>query len=200
MKPLIGIIEKEGLSSTKKKITYTYKEILGKIINSNGIPIGIVPQQINETLNIIDGIILQGGDDYIKEEIELVKYAYKNDIPLLGICLGMQTIGIAMNGTIKKVYNHMKPNIKNVHDVYIKKDSKIYEILNKEKITVNSRHNYALIKTSLDITGYSTDNIIEVIEDKTKKFFIGLQWHPESLEDENSKKIFDYFIKKASEK
>ena len=70
----------------------------------------------------------------------------------------------------------------------------------KENITVNSRHNYAIKRTTLEISGHSEDNIIESIEDTNKKFFIGIEWHPESLENEESKLIFDYFIKKASVK
>lgn len=50
--------------------------------------------------------------------------------------------------------------------------------------------------TELDCVAYSEDGIIEAIEDKTKRFFIGVQWHPESLiNDEYSNKLFDYFIK-----
>ena len=97
------------------------------------------------------------------------------------------------------VENHMKPNINNVHEVILKKGSKIYEILQKEKIIVNSRHNYQIKNTTLEISGISSDNIIEIIEDKTKKFFIGIQWHPESLNNIDSKRIFDYFIEKARE-
>lgn len=202
MKPIIGIINKYEKLPSKKLIAFNYQEIIDKVTKSSGIPIGISsnPGDIKDLLNIVDGIILQGGDDYTDEEFEIVKYAYEKDIPLLGICLGMQTIGVAFNGELYTVNNHMKPNESYVHDVYIKKNSKFYEILEKEKITVNSRHNFALKNTTLDITGYSNDNIIEIIEDKNKKFFIGVQWHPESLENEDSKKLFDYFVKKASEK
>lgn len=202
MKPIIGIISKYERLPSKKLIAFNYQEIIDKITESNGIPIGISSnlEDIKNLPNIVDGIILQGGDDYTEEEIEIVKYAYEKDIPLLGICLGMQTIGVAFNGNLYTANNHMKPNEEYVHDVYIKKNSKFYEIVKMEKIAVNSRHNFALKSTTLDITGLSTDNTIEIIEDKNKKFFIGIQWHPESLENENSKKLFDYFVKKASEK
>ena len=49
--------------------------------------------------------------------------------------------------------------------------------------------------TNLDCVAYSEDNILEAVEDKNKKFFLGIQWHPESLlEDIYSKRLFDYFI------
>ncbi len=87
-----------------------------------------------------------------------------------------------------------------VHEITINNTSKLYEILGKEKIKVNSRHNKCVPHTKLDIVAYSEDGIIEAIEDKTKKFFIGVQWHPESLlEDEYSIKLFNYFIEKIGE-
>ena len=199
MKPIIGIIGKQECLPSKNKIIYNYENIIKKIIESNGIPIGInILNNLEDTkmlLKNINGIIMQGGDIYTKEEIEIIKYAYKEDIPILGICLGMQTMGVIFNGKLIKIKNHL--NIS--HEVNIKKESKIYEILKKEKITVNSRHKEALKNTNLEITGYY-NNIVEAIEDKNKKFFIGVQWHPESLDDENSKNLFEYFIKKASEK
>ncbi len=198
MNPIIGIIGKEETLPSQNKIIYSYEEIIKKIITSGGIPIQINlignTIETKELIKKLNGIILQGGYDYTKEEIEIVKYAYNEDVPLLGICLGMQTMGVAFGGTLKKIKNHNIPNKDKIHEVIISKQSKIYEIIKKEKIIVNSRHNYALKNTNLDITGISTDNIIEIIEDKTKKFFIGVQWHPESLEDEDSKKIFAYFV------
>lgn len=202
MKPIIGIINRYETLKSKKEILYSYSEIVKKIKESNGIPIGINILDKNDlgNLKILDGIVLQGGETYIEEEIDVVKYAYKNDVPLLGICQGMQIMGISACGEIFKINNHMKPNIKNVHEVNIKKDTKIYEILKKEKIITNSRHNYSVKNITLDVSGYTQDKIIEIIEDKQKRFFIGVQYHPESLNNNDSKLLFDYFIKEASVK
>ena len=195
MKPIIGIINRKEKLESNNKILYTYEEIAKIIEKLNAIPIGINPNI--ESVKLVDGIILQGGDEYDEKEIEIVKYAYENDIPLLGICLGMQVIGIWSGGIEEKTKSHMKPGINNVHDVYIKKDSKIYEILKKEKITVNSRHNYQIKKPTLQVSGKSEDGVIEIIEDKSKKFFIGIQWHPESLNNIDTINLFDHFIRKG---
>ena len=197
MKPIIGIINRKEKLKSGNKILYTYDEIFKKIIESKGIPIGINPDI--EILKILNGIIIQGGNEYDKKEKEIVEYAFKNNIPLLGICLGMQIIGYATCASEHNIKKHMKPEIKNAHEVYIKKESKIYEILKKETIIVNSRHNYQIKNTTLEISGKTKDNVIEVIEDKNKDFFIGVQWHPESLNNDDSKRLFDYFIEKASE-
>ncbi len=195
MKPIIGIINREEILPSGNKILYSYKEIIKKIEESNGIPIGIniLNKKDIENIKLANGIILQGGDTYIEEEIEIVKYAYKKDIPILGICQGMQIMGIATCGELYKTKNHNKKT----HNIIIKNNTKIYEILKKNNIKVNSRHNYAIKNTTLEISGKSNDNTIEIIEDKTKKFFIGIQWHPESLNNNDSKKIFDYFINKS---
>ena len=68
-------------------------------------------------------------------------------------------------------------------------------MLNKKRITVNSRHRDYVLYTKANRVAYSKDYLIEAIEIPTKKFFIGLQWHPESLYfDVNSNKIFECFI------
>lgn len=66
-------------------------------------------------------------------------------------------MGIATCGEICKINNHMKANIKNVHEIKIKKGSKIYELLKKEKIITNSRHNFSVKNTILNVSGYTQD-------------------------------------------
>lgn len=145
------------------------------------------------------GVILQGGDDYYDIDLEIVDYIYKANIPCLGICLGMQTMGIYMNGILEMIptmHSHNNKNKKYSHSVKIVSSSKLYHILGEEIIKVNSRHNYILTKTDLSIVGYSDDYFIEAIEDTNKLFFIGVEWHPESMVkyDSISNKLFDYFM------
>ena len=80
---------------------------------------------------------------------------------------------------------------------FIDINSKIYKILNKNFIKINSRHNDRLLSTNLDIVGISNDNVIEIIESSVKKFFIGVQYHPESMidYDDIQNSIFEYFVK-----
>ena len=202
MKPIIGIIGKYEILPSGNRIIYNYLEIVNKVIDSGGIPIQInVSNNIDDVLeliNNINGVILQGGDFYTDYEKTLIKYLYDKDIPLLGICLGMQTMGEVFGGNLEIIKEHNKKN-KYSHDVIIDKNSNLYKILGKTNIKVNSRHNYRLVRTNLNISGISNDYVIEAIEDLDKKFFMGFQWHPESLDDLNSKKIFDFFIDKTKE-
>lgn len=144
-----------------------------------------------------DGVILPGGNEINNDDIKIIKYLYKIDKPTLGICLGMQEMALSLNGQVCKLETNIhNQSSKYVHEIYFNKNSKLFEIIKNDKILVNSRHNYYVIKTNLLITAISNDNIIEALEDPNKKFFIGLQWHPESLkQDLNSQKIFDAFIK-----
>jgi len=80
------------------------------------------------------------------------------------------------------------------HYINVNKNSLLYKILGDDRILVNSRHKSAIIETKLDVVARSDDNVIEAVEDKSKTFFLGVEWHPESLDDIYSKRIFDYFI------
>ncbi len=192
----IGIIGRKN----ENRITFN-QEVINVINKFNCIPIGIIvdfnnnPQKefykVKRLIDICDGIILQGGSDYYDIDILITKYLYDKNIPTLGICLGMQTMAMTFNGIIKDIDNH-KILEKYAHKIKINKNSKLYEILKKETIDVNSRHKSYIVKTDLDVS--ATNKIIEAIEDKNKKFFIGVQWHPESLMDKNSILLFKSFF------
>ncbi|MFA5603330.1 MAG: gamma-glutamyl-gamma-aminobutyrate hydrolase family protein [Bacilli bacterium] len=223
MKPIIGIILRPEKSIEGNDTLCIYKQVSDAIIKHGGIPLGIIPpnidnyygNDINNTktltleevetikrmIDLCDGIICQGGDDYYDYDLETIKYSYKIDKPLLGICLGMQAMGVAFNGEMDDLnnQNHLQKGIDYVHKININTNSKLYEILQEQQIIVNSRHKSTVIKTDLDIVGMSDDNIIEALEDKNKTFFIGLQWHPESMieYDVLMNRLFAYFIKKC---
>lgn len=192
----IGIIGRKN----DDKITFN-KEIIDVIKKYDFIPLGIIVDFENNSdnefiktkplIDLCSGIILQGGSDYYDIDIIITKYLHKNNIPTLGICLGMQTMAMAFNGNMGDINNHKSDKLY-VHSVDINKDSKLYDILKKDKIIVNSRHKSYIINTDLKISGQA--NIIEAIEDNAKDFFIGVQWHPETLMDENSILLFNNFF------
>lgn len=189
---MIGVL----LRDSEDKYTLN-KEIKNVISIYHKSFLAIYPSSLEEfkkLTKLCDGFILQGGNHYTELEIEMVKYLYEQNIPTLGICLGMQMMGI-MNGHLELIGNNLhQSKEKYVHEIIINKNSKLYSILKQEKIWVNSRHMEHITSTNLNIVAYALDGTIEAVEDQNKKFFIGVQWHPESIMDENSKKIFKTFF------
>ncbi|MCT7523246.1 type 1 glutamine amidotransferase [Aliarcobacter cryaerophilus] len=123
-----------------------------------------------------DGIILSGGNDigsnFQRDKLEsmLLEYSIKNNIPVLGICRGMQMINHYLGGSLKKIENHVakKHKIKGV----------LAEKFNMSK--VNSYHNFAIqsLGKNLEILAVSEDGNIEAIK-HNKYPWIGIMWHPE---------------------
>ena len=179
MKPLIGVLYRDSISSSKQPVSIVYNDIITSVLKSNGTPIGISPQYIDNYLNICNGFIIQGGDDISNYSLTAIKKIININKPILGICLGMQEMATIYNSSIKDFPNHKDENL--LHEVIIKKNSLLYKILNTDKIIVNSRHKSAIDKTSLQVSSRSLDNIIESIENPNLNFFLGIQWHPENI-------------------
>ena len=174
---------------------FTLNKELCKVLEEHQIlVVGIVPDRYFKTALLnVDGVILQGGTTYTQKDLEIVSYLYDQNIKTLGICLGMQIMSVFFDGSLGKIQNHNRKE-PYVHEVKIQKNSKLYEILKKDQIKVNSRHQDYVINTSLSPCAISSDGIIEAVEDKEKDFFLGVQWHPESLQDENAQALFQAFF------
>lgn len=157
------------------------------------IPIDLLWDQIIYLVQLCDGIVLTGGNHFVDNDFLLVQYLYKQDIPTLGICLGMQAMALSFGGygEIKVGNNHYLKE----HAIVIKKNSLLYSILGVEQSVVNSRHKTGVQNTNLVVSARAFDGVIEAVEDKKKKFFLGLEWHPESLVNKKSDLIFEAFIK-----
>lgn len=195
-----------------------------KIFKSQNIPYFISDYNFkNINIKNICGILLTGGGDigeeYLKEplhkkandickerdffEIELLKKAFEYKIPTLGICRGAQIINIAFGGKINQhIEGHIQKENRNIptHFVKLEKDCNFYEIIKKDKIFVNSIHHQAIsnIAPNFKKIATSEDGYTEGIEFiNSIYYFLGVQWHPEALFDENSKKIFENFLKRV---
>jgi len=215
LKKIVGIIARPDKTTNYNDVFVVNKNLITMLNEFDIIPLIISPpgkykyygntyktspkitkKEVNNMLTLINmcnGIILQGGDEFYQFDIKIIDYLYQNDIPTLGICLGMQAIATYKNATCYKLENNNHFN--KSHKIKIKDNTKLKEIIKKDEIKVNSRHKYAIKNTNLDISALSEDNIIEAIEDKNKKFFLALQWHPESIiKDKNEQKIIKEFI------
>jgi GMP synthase (glutamine-hydrolyzing) len=199
MKPIIGIITRKSLSENNHNIDIVYKDIATSIIKSGGIPIGIFNEYFDYYLSICDGFILQGGSTLEEKNYHIIKLLHQLNIPLLAICLGMQEMALVFGGKEIDIPNHQNTT----HKIHLKDNTVLMNIIKSHHIEVNSRHKSAITNhCCLTISATSSDNIIEVIEDTKKKFFLGLQYHPENIYDESihSRLIFSYFIEMCQDK
>ena len=190
---MITIVVVFRIDKTENNDVYVFnKKLCDYLILENVRIIPLINYDIS-LLKLCDGFILPGGD-YETIDFLIIKYAYEFDLSLLGICMGMQSLGKYFNGNLELVDNHYSKS--DYHFVNIDSSSKIFKILNRSKIKVNSRHKYKLSNTDLKISAYSQDNVIEAIEVPNKKYIIGVQWHPESMisYDIVSKQLLDSFI------
>lgn len=209
-KVIIGIVSRPIHSETNRNMLGVYETYIRAVIKNGGIPFIISPTQniiyeeynnqvsLNEKeiddlktiLEFCDGIIMPGGDKAFCYDYEIVKYAIEKDIPILGICLGMQIMCTLDNAKLYPVSNHYLTN----HSVTLIRNSKLYEIFNKEIILVNSRHKEQA-KTSgiYNVIGISPDGVIEAVEYNKNLFNIGVEWHPEDMKEHTIifKKLMD---------
>ncbi|MBQ3502933.1 MAG: gamma-glutamyl-gamma-aminobutyrate hydrolase family protein [Clostridia bacterium] len=157
-------------------------------------------QNMISQINLCDCIILSGGSNSDAYEMWVAKYCYNNDIPILGICAGHNNLIRGIGGKTKKVANpeiHNQPDVDYVHSIKIDKSSNFYNFVNTENMKVNSRHKNMIDKiNNLTVAAYDEYGNIEVTEDKTKRCFLGMRFHPESLylKDKLHNQIFKKFI------
>lgn len=228
-KPIIGITP--DLAQNCEKYTYAAfpwyalrKNYVDAVIQAGGVPM-LLPYQeetIDRLMDLVDGVVLPGGDEdihpkfyepeYAEEvvisneerdnfELLVLKKSLEKDIPILGICRGMQIINVALGGTLIKhipdyieeakqsiIINHTQPHPKDIvsHAVNIKANTKLARMTNNRlKIMVNSTHHQAVKQTGNDliVSAEAEDGIIEALESTKHKFLIGVQWHPEYTND-----------------
>jgi putative glutamine amidotransferase len=128
-----------------------------------------------------------GRDDY---ELELARRASDADLPLLAICRGVQVLNVARGGSLYQDITHptvTDSRVSIAHDIWITAGSVLDRLL-KDRETgdvcqVNSRHHQAInaIGTGLVVTATAPDGTVEAVEDPSKRFCVGVQWHPENF-------------------
>lgn len=157
--------------------------------------------KLKKYLKACDGVILPGGDYPYDYDITAVKYLHDHDIPTLGICLGMQSMALSFGGEladgIQTVYQHNQKGKDYIHLVEIIPGTMLHDLLHTDQIKVNSCHQDCITKTELPICAKSTDGVIEAVADPQKRFFLGVQWHPEAMieYDMVSNQLFDAFFR-----
>ena len=202
MKKIVGIIPSTLGFDTNNPFDdkyYVQNSYIEKI-SKYAIPIILAPTKLKltkEQLDMCDAFILIGGKNIHKYHFEVIDYAIKTNKKLLGICLGMQAIGMYSNNdlnetTLIRIDDHYYDDITHenkellVHEIEIERNSTLYKLFSN-KLKVNSYHNYALkyVTPPFKVIGKSSD-VIEAIEYKN---IIGVQFHPELMNNTMAFKI-----------
>lgn len=232
MKPIIGVIGRPDMASDDDKVICIWEGTRRAIVKKGGIPFLILPTQdveydslkpkdtpklteeekneLKRLVDMCDGLLLPGGYKWYEFDEFIYNYALEKNMPILGICAGMQMMcridqnknNICKDTTVRNdtTINHHQRDKKYVHNVSIIDNTILSKIIDEKEIKVNSKHNYHVSSTAnLKVSAYSEDGLIEAVEYDDKDFVIGVQWHPETMldYDENANKILDEFINKC---
>jgi len=180
---------------------------------------------IEETLAVLDGILFSGGSDlhpalYDAEahpetqgvheardraEMALLAAALERDMPVLAVCRGSQVLNVARGGDLvqhlPEVLGHEEhkhtPGEYSDHEVTLEPDTRVGGLLG-ERTPVKSHHHqgFGRIGEGLRTAGYAEDGTVEALEDPSKRFAVGVLWHPEEGED---MALFEALVEQAAQ-
>ena len=159
-------------------------------------------------------------EDLDRAEYVLARWALEDNLPLLGICRGIQLINVVAGGTLYQDLQAQCPNVlrhawspsqyprdHRAHTVRIQPGSRLATVLypyaddTLPALPVNSRHHQALkdVASGFSVTARALDGVIEGIENENAPFIVGVQWHPESLaaSDRQMLALFEAFVQAA---
>ena len=148
-------------------------------------------------------------------ELTLVRWALQEDIPMLGICRGMQLLNVAFGGTLYQDLGDQYPGSMNhiyrdlpgsqiVHSVHVEEGSRMEEILGTNEFWVNSLHHQAIKVPGKDvhISGWAQDGVAELMEAPDYQFVMAVQCHPEEIftSEPACARLFSAFVKACSDR
>ena len=223
-RPVVGITGNYGEQTCKLGEGY-YKQI----VRAGGTPLIIPPltdeATILETLERIDALLLSGGADinplFMGEEPQprlggicaerdlpellITRLAFNRQLPILGICRGIQTLAVALGGKVAQdlgdsLLKHSQDADRSepTHTVALAEGSSLRAIFDNDRLFVNSFHHQAVNQPGpyLKVTATAPDGIIEAVESTEHKPVIGVQWHPECMGDDGLP-LFQWLVREA---
>jgi len=169
------------------------------------------PDDDADVLRALDGLVLTGGADVGPElygverepltdtrpdrdaaEMRLVRRALELDMPVLGVCRGMQLLAVAAGGRLHQhlpdVLGHEKhrpaPGVYGEHEARFVPGSRIAGLMGAD-VGIHCYHHQGVADAgTLTVTGRAEDGLAEAVEDPNHRFVLGVQWHPEVIRDE----------------
>ena len=230
-KPLIGITGERRKGSDLRgslrvmgnlSLDIFWADYAEGVLSAGGIPIFLpIGLQTDLIVNHLDGLLMSGGADISPHlygadaevelesiepvrdqfELSLLEMAYERQLPIAGICRGLQILNVQAGGSLfQDVPPHAirdKSPATRVHTVSIKNGSVLGELYGGE-VEVNSLHHQSIdtVGENFQVSAISDDGIIEGIEHKELPV-IAVQWHPEMLDTRNSDPIFKWLVSQA---
>ena len=180
---------------------------------------------VDETLEALDGLIFSGGSDLDPElygqeahaetlgvvrnrdtaELALLEAALERDMPVLAICRGSQVLNVARGGDLvqhlpdvigDEKHKHTAGTFAD-HDISVENGSRLASVLG-ERAPVKSHHHqgFGKLGEGLRVVAHAEDGTIEAVEDPTRRFALGVLWHPEAGEDA---RLFEELVREAEQ-
>jgi putative glutamine amidotransferase len=180
---------------------------------------------VDETLKALDGLIFSGGSDLDPElygqeahaetsgivrnrdtaELALLEAALERDMPVLAICRGSQVLNVARGGDLvqhlpdvvgDEKHKHT-PGTFAEHDVAVENGSRLASVLG-DRAPVKSHHHqgFGKLGEGLRVVAHADDGTVEAVEDPTRRFALGVLWHPEAGEDA---RLFEELVREAEQ-
>lgn len=225
---LIGITTAGQLDTRLFSIRGDYVEAVRQ---AGGLPVLLPPGEPDPAaiLDRVDGLILSGGGDIDPAlyngqphatvynvdqqrdlfELALAKLVMKTDIPVLGICRGLEVLVVAGGGTLiphlpdefgEAIAHRTHQTRPSEHQVHISPDSRLASVIGVTEPNIVSWHHQAVrtVPAGWRTVAWASDGVIEALEHEHHPWAIALQWHPElSLHDPQQQRIFQAFIAAA---
>lgn len=184
------------------------------------LPIARRPRVMRRYLDEIDGLIIVGGDDVdprlygekprrgtgavfgprLRFEQRLYRAARRRDLPVLGICYGMQLINVLEGGTlyqdIRRDAGSRHRHRSGVHRVTVRRDSRLRRILRRDRFEVATEHHQAVrgVAPGFRAAAFADDGIVEAIEESSGRI-LAVQWHPERTPEQlATRRLFREFV------
>jgi putative glutamine amidotransferase len=183
------------------------------VLGAGGLPLLVPPglEDAAEVLDRLDGLVLAGGADidpgrYGAEarpettglrperdasELALADAAAARDLPTLGICRGLQVMVVASGGQLHQhlpdlvghVQHRPAPGTYGEHAVALTPGSRVHSVLGDHVVVSSSHHQGVEDPGRLTVSGHADDGTVEAVEDPSRRFALGVLWHPEVRED-----------------
>jgi len=201
----------------------TYVEMVSE---AGGVPVLLPPVDLGaaEVVASLDGLVLSGGADIEPArydqpphpettgshpgrdewELRLLEEALAHDLPVLGVCRGMQVLNVGLGGSLTQhlpdavghTAHRPAPATFGTSNVRLREGSRMAEVLGLE-CAVHCHHHQAIdrVASALDVVGWSADGTIEAVELRANRFVFAVQWHPE--EDPTDRRLFRALVDAA---